>query len=165
MGSGGQSERALRTWQAVKGAVFGRRVKAEILGHILEALRIDAVLSADGVLALLPALARDVGPDFLPALPTIITHFVTLFQAGALGPPTAAISGPAALTAASQQPVARVRFSCSCPGAPFLFMNVPVLFLNVTRSHTVERVLSTWRPPHVPTQRAGYLLGCCGRAP
>eukprot|EP00884_Botryococcus_braunii_P018437 jgi/Botrbrau1/5277/Bobra.0172s0132.1 len=54
----------------------------EILGHILGALRVDAVLSADGVLPLLPALARDVGLDFLPALPRITSHLDNLLQNG-----------------------------------------------------------------------------------
>jgi hypothetical protein len=68
-------------------AEFARGVVAQeaILGHLLGALRLDALLSADAILALLPALARDLGPDFVPLFPRFLDTLAALLDAGTAG--------------------------------------------------------------------------------
>lgn len=56
---------------------------AHILQHIHDALTIDAALSLDAILMLLPAVARDLQQDFLPWLGPTVSRLHTLLDAGA----------------------------------------------------------------------------------
>lgn len=56
---------------------------ARIVQHLHDALSMDAALSLDAILALIPALARDLQQDFLQWLPPTVQRLHTLLDAGA----------------------------------------------------------------------------------